>query len=174
MTELRANTKKLLGEMIERAPDFMEFDALKSEAIDSEEAASGPQKEEFEEEEKTIDSDVSKSTEEDDLDVGETSIDEENMEISVEKASEIEITSEKENIEVAEDNPGIENQPNGEGESQALGDGANEVKSDIIVEESAIESETISKNQEIEVNKNSEIEEGAKDSSGSEISDQTN
>ena len=174
MTELRANTKKLLGEMIERAPDFMEFDALKSEAIDSEEAASGPQKEEFEEEEKTIDSDVSKSTEEDDLDVGETSIDEENMETSVEKAPEIEITSEKENIEVAEDNPGIENQPNGGGESQALGDGANEVESDIIVEESAIESETISKDQEIEVNKNSEIEEGAEDSSTSEISDQTN
>ena len=174
MTELRANTKKLLGEMIERAPDFMEFDALQSEAIDSEEAASGPQKEEFEEEEKTIDSDVAKSTEEDDLDVGETSIDEENMETSVEKATEIEITSEKENIEVAEDNPSIENQPNAGGESQALGDGANEVESDIIVEESAIESETISKDQEIEVNKNSEIEEGAEDSSTSEISDQTN
>ena len=174
MTELRANTKKLLGEMIERAPDFMEFDALQSEAIDSEEAASGPQKEEFEEEEKTIDSDVAKSTEEDDLDVGETSIDEENMETSVEKASEIEITSEKENIEVAEDNPGIENQPNGGGESQALGDGVNEVEGDIMSEESAMGSETISKDQEIEVNKNSEIEEGAEDSSASKISDQTN
>ena len=174
MTELRANTKKLLGEMIERAPDFMEFDALQSEAIDSEEGTSGPQKEEFEEEEKIIDSDVAKSTEEDEIDVGATSIDEENMETSVEKATEIEITSEKENIEVAEDNPSIENQPNAGGESQALGDGANEVESDIIVEESAVESETISKDQEIEVNKNSEIEEGAEDSSTSEISDQTN
>ena len=174
MTELRANTKKLLGEMIERAPDFMEFDALKSEAIDSKEGTFGPQKEEFEEEEKIIDSDVAKSTEEDEIDVGATSIDEENMETSVEKATEIEITSEKENIEVAEDNPSIENQPNAGGESQALGDGANEVESDIIVEESAIESETISKDQEIEVNKNSEIEEGAEDSSTSEISDQTN
>ena len=83
-------------------------------------------------------------------------------------------TSEKENIEVAEDNPSTENQPNGGGESQALGDGANEVEGDIIVEESAIESETISKDQEIEVNKNSGIEEGAEDSSTSEISDQTN
>ena len=174
MTELRASTKKLLGEMIERAPDFMEFDAVQSETIDSEEGTSGPQKGEFEEEKKTIDSDVAKSTEEDEIDVGATSIDEENMETSVEKATEIEITSEKENIEVAEDNPSIENQPNAGGESQALGDGANEVESDIIVEESAIESETISKDQEIEVNKNSEIEEGAKDSSGSEISDQTN
>ena len=174
MTELRANTKKLLGEMIERAPDFMEFDALQSEAIDSEERTSGPQKEEFEEEEKILESDVAKSTEEDEIDVGETSIDEENVETSVEKATEIEITSEKENIEVAEYNPSIENQPNAGGESQALGDGANEVESDIIVEESAVESETISKDQEIEVNKNSEIEEGAEDSSTSEISDQTN
>ena len=96
------------------------------------------------------------------------------METSVEKATEIEITSEKENIEVAEDNPGIENQSNSGGESQALGDGANEVESDIIVEEPAIESETISKDQEIKDNKNSEIEEGAEDSSTSEISDQTN
>ena len=174
MTELRANTKKLLGEMIERAPDFMEFDALQSEAIDSEEGTFGPQKEEFEEEEKIIDSDVAKSTEEDEIDVGATSIDEENMETSVEKATEIEITSEKENIEVAEDNPGIENQPNGEGESQALGDGVNEVEGDIMSEESAMGSETISKDQEIEVNKNSEIEEGAEDSSASKISDQPN
>ena len=174
MTELRANTKKLLGEMIARAPDFMEFDAVQSEAVESEEGTSGPQTEEFEEEEKMIESDVAKSTEEDEIDVGETSIDEENMETSVEKATEIEITSEKENIEVAEYNPSIENQPNAGGESQALGDGANEVESDIIVEESAIESETISKDQEIEVNKNSGIEEGAEDSSTSEISDQTN
>ena len=174
MTELRANTKKLLGEMIERAPDFMEFDAVQSETIGSEEGTSGPQTEEFKEEEKMIGSDLAKSTEEDEIDVGETSTDEENMETSVEKATEIEIASEKENIEVAEDNPGIENQPNGGGESQALGDGVNEVEGDIILEESAMGSETISKDQEIEVNKNSEIEEGAEDSSASEISDQTN
>ena len=71
---------------------------------------------------------MAKSTEEDEIDVGATSIDEENMETSVEKATEIEITSEKENIEVAEDNPSIENQPNAGGESQALGDGANGLK----------------------------------------------
>ena len=174
MTELRANTKKLLGEMIERAPDFMEFDAVQSETIGSEEGASGPETEEFKEEEKMIGSDLAKSTEEDEIDVGETSTDEENMETSVEKATEIEIASEKENIEVAEDNPGIENQPNGGGESQALGDGVNEVEGDIMLEESAIGLETISKDQEIEVNKNSEIEEGAEDSSASKIGDQTN
>ena len=43
-----------------------------------------------------------------------------------------------------------------------------------MLEESAIGSETISKDHEIEVNKNSEIEEGAEDSSASEISDKTN
>ncbi len=174
MTELRANTKKLLGEMIERAPDFMEFDAVQSETIDSEEGTSVSQTEEFKEEEEVIESDLAKSTEEDEIDVGETSIDGENMETSVEKATEIEIASEKENIEVAQDNPSIENQPNGGGESQTLGDGVNEVEGDTMLEESAIDSETISKEQEIEVNKNSEIEEGAEDSSASEISDQTN
>ncbi|PPR59718.1 MAG: hypothetical protein CFH08_02664, partial [Alphaproteobacteria bacterium MarineAlpha3_Bin7] len=60
MTELRANTKKLLGEMIERAPDFMEFDAVQAEAIDSEEGISEPQTEEFKEEEKMIESDLAK------------------------------------------------------------------------------------------------------------------
>ena len=174
MTELRANTKNLLGEMIERAPDFMEFDAVESEAIGSEEGTSGPQTDDSQGGDKIIEPEVVKGGEQVKADLEESLVDEENAETPVEKDPEVEIATEEENIEVAGDSPVVENQTNGGGESQVLEDSVNELESERKIDVAAIESEAVGREQEIEVNENSEIEEVAEDSSTSETSDQTN
>ncbi len=169
MTELRANTKNLLGEMIERAPDFMEFDAVQSEAIGSEERASDPQGDEYQEGDEKIESEVVRGGEQDRVSLEESTLDEENTESPMESGPDVESTTEKENSEIAGDSPVTENQTNGEGESQVLEDSTNDLES-----ERELESETVSRDQEIEVNENRGIEEGVEGSSASEISDPTN
>ena len=58
-TVLKIEKRKVkLGEMIERAPDFMEFDAVQSEAIGSEERTSDPQGDEYQEGDEKIESEV--------------------------------------------------------------------------------------------------------------------
>ena len=87
----------------------------------------------------------------------------------MESGPEVESTAEKENSEIAGDSPVTENQTNGEGESQVLEDSTNDLES-----EREVESETVIRDQEIDVNENRGIEEAVEGSSASEISDPTN